>query len=1759
MASKFAALALALTCVGNVWGATVQVATQPDLTTAIANASAGDTVQITAAGTYTLGTIPQNITIEGAVAGVVIDYSAVAVYQTFGKAANGASFCNMAFKLGSSQYRGWQESGKIVCENCSFEGLFFSYGDMEFVNCSFTHSGDYHMWVYGPSTVRYTGCTFTNTSKGKFINLYRENGEANYAYFTNCKFINQGSSSKSALNIKATCNAIPLTCHVYVDNCTYEGAFPAAGTTSTGTDGDLIVLDPLVQVDDIKANVASTIEVTFNGKQVYPEPDAVTTVEVTGTANENAEGTSANYTFVPTTTKGEEVTQGETQTVAVSVAAGDSADTTLAKFNMAEVLAAAIGNAGDDASDVTSVELLVKSTPTESANSISYEVHPEAVVTVSKTGEADSTSTVELSNANLAANATFTFDLDVSSITGIAVGDKVRVTHSWEAYTDAAGNSVAAGSETTLAAVLEGKKVRITTTHFSTWTLEGITIEDDAVAIVFAANGAEIDQYSSIADAIAAETTVNGCTVLVLDGEHDCGSETITINKEITLTGQSKAGTVLNFTATGKTAFSIQASNVTIKDMTINQADTGADTTLHVAIAYTGSYSNPMVAYSDITLQNLKFTGSKYSISVYAEDLTIDSCDFVETAKSTILLYCVKGTTRISNNTFVQTSPSGDGFIYGTTASGNDYSSGKLVISGNTATGGRVLYHCNNQNYFDATTKMTLEIVGNTATGYNNKAIVFAGHSDVSLASVFNSITITNNVLFTSALRPTIQRDDSDTSLEINAKYNYWGDKAPDYFKEIIPGSGDKMLVMGDNITYEPYYITYNSETGELSDLRPLPAVAQIGANKYETLAEAIAAVPTTGAETTITMIADSAEPAVITVASGKNVVLDLNGKTVSYTTDAKSVYFLTNEGTLTIEDNSANADGQILLTAQPDTGYSVENVTIYNCGGTLTLVSGTVKNATGDGLAYAVNNSSNAWGSDVVSTFNMQGGTVSAPGGDAALRVYQNSSASSTVLSKNYVNITGGTILDTGIFVDTNLHTANGSTEGFADSIDTQINISGGTVNGLIDMKIRHKNNTKLTITGGDFTNAKLWVRKVAAEYKGDEPTDPMVYISGGKFAFVAGKAFGLSYDCGATSWTSYAKPYAVSGGVFNVEVPANACVAGKTSIANTETETKDAYPYTVGVAVAQIGTKGYATLQAAINSAQTGDTVKLLADVDMTSYFTSSSTRFPISKSLTIDGQGHSITVGRRGFGVGMNASSKIDVTFKDVTIANSSANARCIDTRGNLNSLTLDHVTLDTNGASGETQPLTIGGNQSDKATVNIVNGSKIQTNDDATAYYAIITFNPVNMTITDSTIKGWACIYAKGKNSSAGSAGSEFTITDSVLESSNIYNGNSNAFSAIMIEDDDVQVNITGTEINIYGNSDQKQAVVGYPANNTFSESSVSLGEGNVVTLGGTNPNQSVVAFNYSGSDPEDTSGGVSVSGGTFNKEVPEDVCADGYIPAEQDPVTGLYTVKQGTYIAQIGTTKYETLAAAITAAEAGDTVKLLTDVTLTGQSVSGESALYGAFITKSITLDGNNHTIVGSNCRAIGVKGVDANNMVDVTFKNLTVTDASSNAICICTRGNIEAITLDNVTLDTTGCPSGYNQPLTIGGTQSSAAKVDIKNGSVIKTNDQALNYYAIIVWVPVDMTIDHSTVKGWACVYMKSGSAGSTVEITDSTLVSAGLSGSSNHFAALVTEADNVTMNVTGTEIDIIAASGTYQGILATRAEFPSNLARAIM
>jgi len=232
---------------------------------AVLAAQAGDTVQIIKAGDYTLPNLPQNITIEGAVEGVEFSHTTAGSVASI---PNGATFKNVTFNFGNVNYNGFQHAGPITMEGCTLNGRLTSYGDMTFTNnCTFNQSNsDYHMWAYA-GNLTYTGCTFVNEKTGKFINVYNESGATHYdVVVDDCKFINNGSSSKAALNVKATCGKKPLDYTVYVSNSNVEGAFPGV---SDGT--SLKVYSALVQIDGIDSDVNSKITVSESPDTVVIE------------------------------------------------------------------------------------------------------------------------------------------------------------------------------------------------------------------------------------------------------------------------------------------------------------------------------------------------------------------------------------------------------------------------------------------------------------------------------------------------------------------------------------------------------------------------------------------------------------------------------------------------------------------------------------------------------------------------------------------------------------------------------------------------------------------------------------------------------------------------------------------------------------------------------------------------------------------------------------------------------------------------------------------------------------------------------------------------------------------------------------------------------------------------------------------------------------------------------------------------------------------------------------------------------------------------------------------------------------------------------------------------------------------------------------------------------------------------------------------------------------------------------------------------
>lgn len=239
----------------------------------------------------------------------------------------------------------------------------------------------------------------------------------------------------------------------------------------------------------------------------------------------------------------------------------------------------------------------------------------------------------------------------------------------------------------------------------------------------------------------------------------------------------------------------------------------------------------------------------------------------------------------------------------------------------------------------------------------------------------------------------------------------------------------------------------------------------------------------------------------------------------------------------------------------------------------------------------------------------------------------------------------------------------------------------------------------------------------------------------------------------------------------------------------------------------------------------------------------------------------------------------------------------------------------------------------------------------------------------------------------------------------------------------------------------------------------------------------------------------------------------------------------------TAVAKIGTVEYATLQAAVDAATSGSTIDILKDFTLTTVTTD-PSDKYNVNVNKSLTINGNNHTLTSATGkRALLLTGTDNT----ITLKNLTV--KNNKADWTVGISNKLTANLDNVTLDGTGRKGGYNQVLTITGDEDGAV-VNITHGSVIKTNEAGKAHYAIIVWKKATINVENSSLIGWANVYLKPAAAGSVVNIKNSNMTSTGLTGTSNNFAMIVSEGDGNDITLENNTIENHAQDGTYESLL---------------
>ena len=373
------------------------------------------------------------------------------------------------------------------------------------------------------------------------------------------------------------------------------------------------------------------------------------------------------------------------------------------------------------------------------------------------------------------------------------------------------------------------------------------------------------------------------------------------------------------------------------------------------------------------------------------------------------------------------------------------------------------------------------------------------------------------------------------------------------------------------------------------------------------------------------------------------------------------------------------------------------------------------------------------------------------------------------------------------------------------------------------------------------------------------------------------------------------------VSGGTFSSEVDKSLCAEGFIPTQNAD----GTFGVKVGQYVAEVNGAKYATLAEAIDAAEDGQTVRLLADA---------TEDVVISKSITLDLGGKTLTNTNAGKATISVQSGTVTVKNGNVVGGNDYYNIEV--TKGSNANLTL----TDVNATAGN-------------------NGSSMIDN------YG-------TLTITSGTYTGGLDTVKNESSAKLNITGGTFTLTK----------GNSNGFTGVVFNYG--ELTISGGE---FIQSDKSAPYGQAQVIHTDKDKNGSAAPSTVIT-GGTFKNLCTRTTAWTVRATNAADGATKVSGGAFNKEVKDYYCADGFIPTKN--ADGTYGVKEGKFVAEVGSKKYETLADAIRLATKGKTVKLLADVEQNTQLT----------INKSITLDLNGKTIRNT----VDIWGDKANAILSIT-------------------------------------------------------------------------------------------------------------------------------------------------------------------------------
>lgn len=701
--------------------------------------------------------------------------------------------------------------------------------------------------------------------------------------------------------------------------------------------------------------------------------------------------------------------------------------------------------------------------------------------------------------------------------------------------------------------------------------------------------------------------------------------------------------------------------------------------------------------------------------------------------------------------------------------------------------------------------------------------------------------------------------------------------------------------------------------------------VAEVNGTQYATLQEAVDAAST---GETVTLLADTSEDVTI----DKSITLNLGGNTLTNKSAGKATISVTG-GTVMVKNG----------TVQGGTSYyNIEVKKDSNADLTLEGVTATAGN-TGSSMIDnwgTMTITSGAYSGGMNTVKSEEGSTLTINGGTFTCDYGKKWSYTAVILVYGDTTINGGTFIQKAT-----------NTSSYAKVVMT------GIVDGYEAIT---------RVTGGTFTNEKL-----SGIFHGYTP---------------------------ATS-----DNFEVSGGTFNKYVSDSYFKTGYIPVKNAD----GTYGVKEGKFVAEVGSTGYETFDEAIaaaNASTKSKTIYLRENLTVDHQIVIENVK---KKTITLNLNGFTLTstyaMGASGGAARYALVNNTPLTVKNGTFA--AGDARAI---GAYAALILEGATVKQELEGGHA------------VVAFCANDTKYTVRKNSTilgAYSVSIFANNATVEISDSKLNGTGnTLYHNGSNyglkltvtnttiTSSGSCG--VYISGSTSAQSNEANRNGvggyqqASFTNCTIEGATNGVEVKYTNLTLdgctvsttAGEASYKQENNG-PAGSGFAvvstdnamNSATPKPEG-TITITGSGKYTGPVGLGSLESVKTEfkdfTDDTIKISGGTFDREVPEEYCADGYMPTTN--ADGTYGVKEGKYVAEYNGTKYDSLQAAVDAASqknGGQTeVTLLCDVTIT-ETVSFAKQ----YSAGSVLLNLGGYTLTGEGCRALQI------NKGNLYLENGTVT------------------------------------------------------------------------------------------------------------------------------------------------------------------------